>query len=75
MANDITATLYSLKNITPTQAENSEELGFIRVVGNGLSAYEVAVENGFSGTEAQWLASLKGPKGDDGNQGLRGPQG
>lgn len=25
----------------------------------GLSAYEVAVKNGFSGTEAQWLASLK----------------
>jgi len=30
----------------------------------GLSAYEVAVENGFVGTEAEWLASLKGPKGD-----------
>lgn len=30
----------------------------------GLSAYEVAVENGFVGTEEEWLASLKGPKGD-----------
>ena len=27
---------------------------------NGKSAYEVAVDNGFEGTEAQWLASLKG---------------
>jgi hypothetical protein len=30
----------------------------------GDSAYEVAVKNGFVGTEAEWLASLKGPKGD-----------
>ena len=30
----------------------------------GKSAYEVAVQNGFSGTEAEWLASLKGEKGD-----------
>lgn len=27
---------------------------------NGKSAYEVAVENGYSGTQAQWLESLKG---------------
>lgn len=26
----------------------------------GYSAYEIAVKNGFSGTEAQWLESLKG---------------
>ena len=29
----------------------------------GLSAYEVAVANGFVGTEAEWLASLKGDTG------------
>ena len=28
---------------------------------NGKSAYEIAVENGFVGTEEQWLASLKAP--------------
>lgn len=28
--------------------------------GNGKSAYEVAVDNGFTGTQAEWLASLKG---------------
>lgn len=33
---------------------------------DGLSAYEVAVANGFVGTEAQWLASLVGPAGADG---------
>ena len=32
----------------------------------GKSAYEIAVENGFDGTESEWLASLEGPSGDDG---------
>lgn len=32
----------------------------------GLSAYEIAVKNGFSGTEQEWLASLKGTNGRDG---------
>ena len=31
-----------------------------------LSAYDIAVKNGFVGTEAEWLASLKGLNGDDG---------
>lgn len=36
--------------------------------GNGLSAYEIAVKNGFKGTESEWLESLKGKtpvKGED----------
>lgn len=32
----------------------------------GFSAYEIAVQNGFTGTAEEWLASLKGPKGDTG---------
>lgn len=34
----------------------------LRVAGNiiGKSAYEIAVANGFEGTEAEWLASLQG---------------
>ena len=40
---------------------------------DGLSAYEIAVKNGFTGTtEEQWLDSLqgeKGPQGDKGNTG------
>lgn len=34
---------------------------------NGLSAYEIAIKNGFNGTEQQWLDSLKakGDKGDN----------
>lgn len=40
-----------------------------------VTAYAIAVKNGFKGTEAAWLASLKGPKGDTGPQGERGEQG
>lgn len=29
----------------------------------GLSAYEIALQNGFEGTEADWLASLQGQDG------------
>lgn len=35
----------------------------------GKSAYDIAVEHGFHGTESEWLASLKG---DDGNDGAPG---
>lgn len=36
---------------------------------NGKSAYEVAVMNGFVGTEQEWLASLVGPQGPAGQNG------
>jgi hypothetical protein len=32
----------------------------------GQSAYEIAVDNGFAGTELEWLDSLQGVDGDDG---------
>ena len=41
----------------------------------GKSAYEVAVENGFSGTETEWLASLKGATGAPGADGRDGEDG
>lgn len=41
----------------------------------GLSAYQVAVQEGFVGTEEEWLQSLKGDKGDKGEQGVQGIQG
>ena len=34
-------------------------------IGGSLSAYEIAVKNGFEGTEEEWLASLKGEDGKD----------
>jgi hypothetical protein len=33
---------------------------------NGKSAYELAVKNGYDGTELEWLASLAGEVGADG---------
>lgn len=42
---------------------------------DGDSAYEIAVANGFVGTESQWLASLVGPQGPAGNDGATGPAG
>ena len=41
----------------------------------GLSAYEVAVEAGYTGTKAQWLLSLKGDRGDTGATGPSGTNG
>jgi len=46
-----------------------------RVSVTGKSAYELAIENGFVGTEAAWIASLKGTKGDTGAQGSQGIKG
>ena len=42
---------------------------------NGKSAYAIAVENGFEGDEAAWLASLKGADGKDGADGTDGAAG
>jgi hypothetical protein len=42
---------------------------------DGKSAYEIARENGFTGTKEEWLESLKGQKGDRGEQGQRGDRG
>ena len=33
----------------------------------GMSAYEIAVENGYEGTEEEWLISLQGSDGSDGS--------
>ena len=51
---------------------------------NGKSAFQLAVDGGFIGTEAEWIASLKGetgpvgpigPQGKTGKTGATGPQG
>lgn len=41
----------------------------------GLSAYEIALGNGFEGDEEAWLASLVGPQGPEGPQGPKGDKG
>ena len=42
---------------------------------DGKSAYEIAVDNGYTGTEAEWLASLIGANGIDGTNGTNGTDG
>lgn len=51
--------------------DGSEIKGSSTTTGNdGKSAYEIAVDNGFTGTEAEWLESLKGEKGEPGAGGV-----
>ena len=42
------------------QAQETLEGNLSNDVLRGYSAYEVAVQNGFKGTEKEWLESLKG---------------
>ena len=42
---------------------------------DGKSAFEIAVDEGYTGTVDEWLASLKGKDGVDGAQGPQGLQG
>ena len=49
--------------------EHPEERGYL------LNAYGIAVKHGFEGTEEEWLASLRGEKGEAGDQGPEGAQG
>lgn len=53
--------VYLLTADTPSTIDNWTILGAKGDKGkDGLSAYEVAVNEGFEGTEAEWLESLKG---------------
>ena len=45
-------------------AAAAEHMVDIHTGPEGKSAYEVAVEEGYTGTEEEWLASLKGPVGE-----------
>ena len=42
---------------------------------SGKSAFDIAVENGFVGTEIEWLISLNGTDGSDGKDGTNGQNG
>lgn len=59
---------YVAENIKPGNGE-AEWAGYY------ISAYGLAVKNGYTGTEEEWLASLKGEKGDQGEQGNKGDKG
>lgn len=63
-------------NVPPTPDLYQQLLQKISEKGkDGKSAYEIAVEHGFVGTEAEWLESLKGVNGKDGCDGRNGVDG
>ena len=54
--------------VTITDAEGTDGFQLLngRNGSNGKSAYLIAIDNGFQGTEEEWLESLKGQDGQDG---------
>lgn len=63
-------------NNTYTKAQVDNAIANAELAGaDGASAYQIAVNHGFEGTEAEWLASLKGAQGEQGVQGIQGIQG
>lgn len=54
---------------------SNKAIGTIDSGSDGKSAYQIALDNGFEGTETEWLESLKGVQGDKGDTGPTGPAG
>lgn len=48
---------------------NGNEINSGNITSAGKSAYEIALDNGFEGTELEWLETLKGEDGIDGING------
>lgn len=63
-----------IDKLTEIIQENTEAMNRINEFEDGKSAYEIAVEHGYEGTEAQWLASLQGAQGPAGADGQQGPR-
>ena len=58
------------------EIESKDEFTLLEsAIAQAKNAYQIAVENGFIGTESEWLASLKGEKGVDGINGKNGIDG
>ena len=51
---------------------NGKEIQSGGIGADGKSAYEVAVNNGYTGTEQEWIESLKGEQGEKGDRGDSG---
>ncbi len=56
--------LYIVNSTGKTYRWDGKQFVFVTEAVNGLSAYEIAKQNGFTGTEAQWLESIRGEKGE-----------
>lgn len=61
----------SAANAATNAVKQAKEAGTF----DGQSAYALAVQLGYTGSEAAWIASLKGAKGDKGDTGAQGPEG
>lgn len=67
---DLSATLMRVSQaLTAVNTARAELAAAIARVKDGKSAYQLAVEAGFSGDVVAWLASLKGQPGDKGDPG------
>lgn len=63
----VKAQIEALEPVSPSEPTNPETGGGTVTNGvDGKSAYQLAVDNGYTGTQAEWLVSLKGEKGADG---------
>lgn len=61
----------SAANAATNAVKQAKEAGTF----DGQSAYALAVQLGYTGSESAWIASLKGAKGDKGDTGAQGPKG
>ena len=58
------------------EIESTDEFTLLETaIAQAKNAYQIAVENGFVGTEAEWLQSLNGADGKDGIDGKNGVDG
>lgn len=60
---EIRITHKGTRGLAGVQGEDGEQ---------GISAYQIAINNGFTGTELEWLDSLTGPEGPQGDPGAGG---
>lgn len=64
-----------IDELTEIIQENTNAMNRINEFEDGKSAYEIAVEHGYEGTEDKWLESLRGKNGIDGAPGAKGDKG
>ena len=72
---DFTFDMFTLEQLALLKGQNGSDGNHGLDGDNGLNAYEIALNNGFVGSETLWLESLKGQNGSDGINGADGQNG